>query len=187
MAASCSAIEQMTEVQQEGLQGEEKKAEEIIGCKTASQYRKELAQNKNLRGELTASQREMRERKLEAYDAHMKATGQRVFLGKWTEGLGEEKDAEEIIDPKKASKLRKELAENKTISGRELTSTERKMREGQLAAYDTSTKATGKRVYKAAKWSKQLCSTKNDTDAINGTTVLSLPSIYLELLPSSST
>ena len=57
----------------------------------------------NLRGELTASQRETRERKLEAYDAHMKATGQRVFSGKWTEGLGDEKDAEEIIE-KKTSK-----------------------------------------------------------------------------------
>ena len=30
MAASCFAIEQMAEVQQEGLQGEEKDAEEII-------------------------------------------------------------------------------------------------------------------------------------------------------------
>ena len=136
MAASCSAIEQMAEVQQEGLQGEEKKAEEIIGCKTASQYRKELAQNKNLRGELTASQRETRERKLEAYDAHMKATGKRVCSGKWMEG-------EEIIDTKKASRYRKELAENKTDEDKELTLTQREMREGLLAAHNVKMKATG--------------------------------------------
>ena len=136
MAASRSSIEQMAE---------EPQGEHIIDTKTASQFRKELAQNKTVRGlELTSSQREMRERKLEAYDASLKATGKRVCSGKWTEG-------EEIIDQKKASKLRKELAENNTISGRELTSTGREMREGQLVAYDASTKDTGKRVYKAAK------------------------------------
>ena len=129
---------------------EEPQGEHIIDTKTASQFRKELAQNKTVRGlELTSSQREMRERKLEAYDASLKATGKRVGSGKWTEG--------------------EELAENKTISGTELTSTEREMREGQLAAYDASTKDTGKRVYKAAKWSKQLCSIEKDTDAIKGT------------------
>ena len=90
---------------------EEPQGEHIIDTKTASQFRKELAQNKTKRGyELTSSQREMRERKLEAYDASLKATGKRVCSGKWTEG-------EEIIDQKKASKLRKELAENKKLFG----------------------------------------------------------------------
>ena len=103
MASSCSAIEQMTE---------EPQGEQIIAATTASQYRKELAENKTARGvELTASQREMRERKLAAYDASMKATDKRVRLGKWTEGLGEEKDAEEILSKSRVSKLRKELAD----------------------------------------------------------------------------
>ena len=138
MAASCSAIEQMAE---------EPQGENIVGASTASQYRKELAQNKNVRGvEITSTERDMRERKLEAYDAHMKATGKRVCLGKWTEGLpGEEKDAEKIIDKSRGSRFRKELAENKTGAGRELTSTERKMREGQLAACNDKMKATAKR------------------------------------------
>ena len=53
-----SSLEQMSKVQQ----GEENKVEEIIGCKTASQYRKELAENKTVRGELTPEQRALRER-----------------------------------------------------------------------------------------------------------------------------
>ena len=56
---------------------EEPQGENIITDKTASQYRKELALNKTVRGELTSSQRELRERKLAAYDASMKATGKR--------------------------------------------------------------------------------------------------------------
>ena len=58
-------MEQMAEVPQ---------GEEIVGGKTASQYRKELAENQTVRGALTPTQRELRERKLEAYDANMKAT-----------------------------------------------------------------------------------------------------------------
>ena len=100
MAASCAAIEQMTEVQQEGLQGEEKKAEEIIDRKTASQYRKELAQNKTSGGkELTSTQREMREGKLAAYDVKMKAIGKRGVhsRGKWIKQIGSIKNDTEAI------------------------------------------------------------------------------------------
>ena len=78
MTSSCSAIDQMSEVQQEGLQGEEKDAEEIIDKRRASRYRKELAENKTDGGkELTSTQREMRAGLLAAYDVKMKATGKR--------------------------------------------------------------------------------------------------------------
>ena len=73
-----SSLEQMSKVQQ----GEENKVEEIIGGKTASQYRKELAENKTVRGELTPEQRALQERKLDACDASMEADGKRVCLGK---------------------------------------------------------------------------------------------------------
>ena len=78
-----SSLEQMSKVQQ----GEENKVEEIIGGKTASQYRKELTENKTVRGELGPEQRAFRERKLAAYDEKMKADGKRVCLGKWTKQL----------------------------------------------------------------------------------------------------
>ena len=72
-----SSLAQMSEVQQ----GEENSVTETIRKKTASQYRKELAENKTVRGELTPEQRALRERKLDAYDASMKAAGKRVCLG----------------------------------------------------------------------------------------------------------
>ena len=100
MAASCSAIEQMAEVQQEGLQGEEKDVEEMIDRTRASRYRKELAQNKTSAGkELTSTQREIREGQLAAYGVKMKAAGKRGVYsrGKCMKQLGSIKGATEAI------------------------------------------------------------------------------------------
>ena len=87
MASSSLASMPVVQQGEEENKVEENNVEALIGAKTASQYRKELAEDKTVRGELTPDQRALRQRKLDAYDAGTKASGKRVCLGKCTRQL----------------------------------------------------------------------------------------------------
>ena len=66
-----------------------------------------------------------------------------------------------------ASHYRKELANNKSARGDELSADQRAFREQKLAAYSEKMKASGKRgPYMAAQLSKQLSGIQEDTTAI---------------------